>query len=98
MKITWSPRSLDRAKDISDYIAADSQDAARSWLDKLFAKVASQLRSPRSGRMVPEFGRTALREIIYGSYRVIYLVKSGEVEILTVRHSRRRMDPGELGQ
>jgi len=96
MKITWSPRSLDRAREIADFIAADSLDAARAWLDTLFARVRSQLRSPRSGRMVPEFGRADLRELIYGNYRVIYRTEPDAVKILTVRHARRRMDSGEL--
>lgn len=97
MKVTWSLRSLDRARDIADFIAADSPDAARTWLNNLFAKVRSQLRSPRSGRIVPEFGRSDLRELIYGNYRVIYRIGSTKVIVLTIRHSRRRMDPEELG-
>ena len=41
---------------------------------------------PHSGRIVPEVNHPAIREILLGSYRIVYRVKDEVVEILTVYH------------
>ncbi|WP_420485274.1 type II toxin-antitoxin system RelE/ParE family toxin [Iningainema tapete] len=47
---------------------------------------------PHSGRVVPEISQEDIREIIFGSYRIVYLVVSNdEVNILTVFHSSRQL-------
>jgi len=46
--------------------------------------------------MVPEYELNEVREVIEGSYRIIYLVKEdeGRIEVLAVIHgSRERLDP-----
>jgi len=42
-----------------------------------------------SGRIVPECADPAIREIIYGNYRVIYRVRGDVVELLTIFHGAR---------
>ena len=44
---------------------------------------------PRLGRMVPELGHESIREIIVGSFRVIYRVRQEGVELLTIHHGAR---------
>ncbi|MFQ5896960.1 MAG: type II toxin-antitoxin system RelE/ParE family toxin [Candidatus Methylomirabilia bacterium] len=44
---------------------------------------------PRSGRVVLEVGDESLREIVHGSYRIVYRLKSGVVEVVTVFHGAR---------
>ena len=51
---------------------------------------------PRSGRIVPEVGDPAIREILLGNYRIVYRIKSGAVEILAVHHGARLLDPSRL--
>ena len=36
--------------------------------------------------MVPEAGDESLREVLYGNYRIVYRVKPGAIEVLTVFH------------
>ena len=48
------------------------------------------LRFPESGRVVPEIGREDVREVFLHSYRIIYRLRGGGVEILTVHHGARR--------
>lgn len=48
---------------------------------------------PYSGRVVPEVGRTEIREIIEPPYRLIYLVHPDAIEVLSVLHSRQNF-PG----
>jgi len=45
--------------------------------------------SPFVGRVVPEYGRHELRELIIGSYRLVYLVRADEVIVVRVVHGAR---------
>jgi len=51
---------------------------------------------PQKGRMVPEVGRTEIREVLYGQYRVIYRLEEKRLFILTVRHQRRQFSESIL--
>ena len=53
---------------------------------------------PASGRMVPEIGEKSIREVILGSYRIIYRRRSEAVDVLTVHHGARLLDPKRLRQ
>ena len=61
------------------------------------------LRTPLIGRIVPEFNRQDLREVIFRGYRIVYLVQSDEVLVLRVVHGARdllgliRREPWDLG-
>lgn len=96
MKIVWSPLALERVEDIAQYIAEDKPDAAIKWVDELFSTVERLADFSKSGRMVPEVGSPRIRELIFGTYRVIYSVKD-QVDILTVRRSSQLLRISELG-
>ncbi len=96
MKIVWSPLALERVGDIAEYIAQDNPAAAAQWVDELFATVERLADFPESGRIVPEVGARRIREVIFGTYRVIYSIKE-QVEILTVRRSNQLLRESELG-
>ena len=75
----WSPLALEHVEDIARYIAEDNPDAAVQWVDDLFSTVGRLADFPKSGGMVPEVGSPRIRELIFGTYRVIYSVAySGE--------------------
>jgi len=48
------------------------------------------------GRKVPEAGRDELREVLHGTYRLIYRIEPTRVVVLTVRHGRRQWDSSEV--
>ena len=39
---------------------------------------------PNAGRMVPEFGRADIREVLLRHYRIIYRVEAAEIVVLAV--------------
>ncbi len=86
--ITWSPRGDRRRHACVEYIAAESCDweTAWRWEDAVFAAVERLEEFPLSGRVVPEFGRRDIREVICGDYRIIYRVKRKQPEVISVRH------------
>lgn len=98
MKLTWSPRSLQRVGDITEYIARNSPSAARKWIIEIFDVVKRLKRFPHSGRIVPETDRTDIREIFFGDYRIVHRVEKHQVAILTVRHGRQLLPIEDLAQ
>jgi plasmid stabilization system protein ParE len=97
MRVQWTRLALRRADEAAAYIAGDSPSAASRWLSGMQDAVRGLEHFPQSGRVAVDLERGDLREILYGSYRVVYRVEPGFVRILTVRHLRRAPDPDELG-
>jgi plasmid stabilization system protein ParE len=96
VRVVWAPRALDRAAEAAEYIAQVRPDVAAKWIDGLFDAVGKLGRFPRRGRMVPEVGRSEIRELLYEGYRVVYRVDEKHVSILTVRHQRRQFSADVL--
>ena len=44
---------------------------------------------PESGRIVPELADPAVREVIAGAYRIVYELREGRAEVLTVFRGSR---------
>lgn len=96
MKLVWSPLAGEQVDEVLAYIAADDRTAALAWLEQLLGRAASLARFPDSGRIVPELQRDDIRELIIGSYRVIYRRTADVVEIATIQHGARQLDPGAI--
>lgn len=89
--VLWTRPALDSLFEIIRYIQSDNPSAALHLADQIKTKVSRLERFPTSGRAVPEFPSSGLREILVGNYRIIYrIVKdASRVEVLTVRHGAR---------
>ncbi|MEC5588721.1 MULTISPECIES: type II toxin-antitoxin system RelE/ParE family toxin [Gammaproteobacteria] len=96
MKVVWSPLALERVESIAQYIAEDKPSAALHWVDGLFSCVDRLAEFPESGRVVPEVRLQRIREVVFGSYRVIYSI-TNQVDILTVRRSSQLLKASEFG-
>jgi len=90
VEVTWTPFALDDLQSIYDYIAQDSPTYASRYIDKLVDRVDILIEHPEAGRIVPEFEDESIRELIEGSYRIIYKIKSiDEIGMLRIHHSAR---------
>jgi toxin ParE1/3/4 len=96
MRIVWSPLSLQRVQEISDYIALDNISAANNWIDIIFGKVDKLITNPEIGRIVPEIEKPHIRELIHGNYRIIYTCNSKQIAILTIRHFKQILPTDEI--
>ncbi len=96
MKIMWSPLSLQRIREIADYIASDSIIAANKWIDSIFDKVELLKSNPDIGRVVPEIEITDIRELLHGNYRIIYVHTPQRIAILTIRHFKQILPTNEI--
>jgi toxin ParE1/3/4 len=81
---------------MGDFIARDAPSVAQVFVERVFAAIMRLEAFPRSGRIVPEIGQEDIREIIFGSYRIVYAVSEEEVNILTVFHAARLLRPSDL--
>lgn len=96
MKITWAPRAKMRAGEYGEYIAQDNEEAAYGWLTGIFKEVERLKDFSEQGRAVPEVGHPDVREIFYKSHRIIYLIGSKRIRIVTIRHGRQLLDVREI--
>lgn len=96
MRIVWSPLALERVEDIAKYIAEDKLSAAVEWVEGIFETVERLADFPESGRIVPEVGGRRIREVIFGTYRIIYSVRD-QIDVLTVRRSSQLLRMHEIG-
>ena len=96
MKIIWSPLAVDRLSEIAAYIAQENPAAAEKWVDAVFRKVKDLQSFPESGRIVPETESRAIRELIYGNYRIIYRLEEKRISVLTVRHGKQILPVDEI--
>lgn len=83
-KLVWTARALRDLRDIDAYIAADDPAAAARWIERLLAAAERASRLPHSGHVVREKGREDLRQILVRSYRLVYLVREKQIDVLTV--------------
>ena len=88
-KIIWSPSALDDIDAIAEFISRDSVFHASLFIDRLFETTDKILLHPSIGRKIPEIGRNDCREIIYGSYRIMYKIEKNNTWITGVIHGAR---------
>ncbi len=89
-RIIWTIQSAEDLENIFEYISKDSIKYARIQVIRIRDRVKILKKHPKSGRIVPEIGDESFRELITGSFRIIYRVKTNNlVEIITIHHSAR---------
>lgn len=96
VQIRWTPQAADDLDAIAEYIARDSSHFAGLVVADILQAVDRLTDFPDSGRIVPEVGNKSIREVLLGSYRIIYRRGNEAVEMLTVHHGARLLDPERL--
>ncbi|MFZ1803342.1 MAG: type II toxin-antitoxin system RelE/ParE family toxin [Nitrospira sp.] len=87
--LIWTRRAIEDVHSIRQFIAQDSPHYAELVRQQLIAAVERLPTFPQSGRVVQEANNPAIREVIQGSYRIVYRLIHGEIHILTVHHAAR---------
>jgi len=88
-KVKWSKDSIEDLKEICKFIALDSPYYAAIFRERIFEMVEHLELFPEIGRRVPESDDPKVREVFYKGYRIIYQIKEGYLEIITVIHGSR---------
>ena len=93
--LIWTRRAIEDVQSIQQFIAQDSPHYAQLVTQRLIASVERLPALPQSGRIVPEINDPAVREVIRGTYRIVYRLVREEIHIVTVHHAARllRLEP-----
>ncbi|HXG29988.1 MAG TPA: type II toxin-antitoxin system RelE/ParE family toxin [Nevskiales bacterium] len=93
MRVEWTEPALADLAALRDYIAEDSPANAERFIERLFEAAARLVAHPRLGREVPEADEAPeeIRELIFRDYRILYLVETDTVQVLTVIHGSREI-------
>lgn len=93
--LIWTRRAIEDVQSIRQFIAQDSPHYAQLVTQQLIASVERLPAFPQSGRVVPEVNDPTIREVIQGSYRIVYRLIHDEIHIITVHHAARllRLEP-----
>ena len=89
IRVVWTRQALEDMEAIRAYVARDSGRYAELLIDRLVGAIERIGAFSRSGRVVPELGDDDVREVIHGSYRFVYRLRTDAVEVLTVFHAAR---------
>jgi plasmid stabilization system protein ParE len=76
---------------IQEWIAVDSLEASGRWVDGLLAVVDRLEKMPSRCPLAPENESHVeeIRQMLYGSYRILFTILPERVVILHVRHGAR---------
>ena len=93
VKIIWTDQAIEDINNIAEFISKDSFKYAQIQVSKFFDLALLLESTPEIGRKVPETNDISIRELITGSYRIIYKIRSNsEILIITVHHSSRPLE------
>jgi len=86
VKVYWTNTAEGHLDALFNYIAQNSPEYAKSMVDRITRRSQQIAKYPLSGRVVPEYDFNQIREVIEGSYRIIYHIKSDQIDVLAVIH------------
>ena len=88
-RVNWTTQALEDLDAVCLFIARDAPRYAELLAGRMFEAADVLGEFPNAGRIVPEFGRSEIRELIVQNYRLIYRTLADEIDILTVHHGAR---------
>jgi toxin ParE1/3/4 len=89
LPVVWSETANVALDEVLAYIAPDSPHAAASLLERALEAAGNLSVLSERGRVVPEVGDPAVREVFVGRYRLMYRVEEAQVVVLTFLHGAR---------
>ena len=87
VNINWTEESEIWLKEIFDYISLDSKVTAKKVISEIYEKVQILNLFPRIGYKYLEDSENEIRILLYGHYRIAYLIKDeNNIDVLGVFH------------
>ncbi len=92
-EIRWTEEAFHWLHDIYEYIASDNPDAAQKVVSGIYQKVQMLKKFPLIGHKYREENDGEIRILLYGHYRIAYLIKSAStIDILGIFHGALDID------
>ena len=94
--VRWSEQACGDLEAIHAYIGRDSPFYASRTVEQMLQAIDRLEHFPELGRIVSEFQRPDMRELIVGAYRIVYHRELETVGLVTIVHGARllRLPPG----
>lgn len=89
VQIVWTKQAVSDLEEIFEYISKDSVKYARHQILKIRQSTQILKTQPISGRIVPEYGISSVRELVEGNYRIVYALSQNRIDILAVHHGAK---------
>ena len=94
-------RAASNLSEIAEWLGREGgPEVALRWIDQVHRELSGLSEYPTRHPLAPEDDEVRgpeIRHIVFGSYRILFLVRELEVFVLHVRHaSRRPALPGEM--
>jgi addiction module RelE/StbE family toxin len=86
MKVHWTKAAEAHLDAVYTYIAQNSPAYALRMVDRITKRSIQIAEHPLSGRRVPEYAVEQIREVFSGPYRIIYHIKSDQIDVIAVIH------------
>jgi addiction module RelE/StbE family toxin len=84
--IEWTDEAIFWLKEIHDYIAQDNKKVAKRISKEIYNKVQILATFPKIGYVYKTEESREIRILLYGHYRIAYLVEEDLISILGVFH------------
>lgn len=92
-EIAWTLEAASSLEEIHDYIAKQSATAALNVVSGIYDKIQLLRDHPRIGQRYAPITDREVREILYGHYRIAYLIETEDrLEILGIFHGAMEID------
>lgn len=97
VQIKWTDQAVLDLKAIALYISRDSKKYAKIQVQKIKERTQILKRYPYFGQIVTFFNLKDIRQLVVGSYIIIYkVIHETQVDILTIHHSSRDLGSREI--
>lgn len=92
-RLRWTEQAVDQLTAIAEFISITSPIYAEHAVDRIVRRLEQVKKFPESGRVVPEYDQSDIRELIEPPYRLIYRWRGEAVDVLAILHSRQSLGP-----
>lgn len=91
-RVSFTPSAVTNLEEIRSWYADQQVPKVGERLVREIVDAVLRLADfPESGRVVPEFGLTQLREVIHPPFRIVYRLDAERVRVVRVWRSERPM-------
>ena len=91
-EIRWTDEAELWLKEIYEYIAPDNPQAAEQVIDGIYNKAQLLKEHPEIGHKYEVPDKEDIRILLYGHYRITYILLEGRIDILGVFHGALDID------
>jgi toxin ParE1/3/4 len=96
MRLDWTRRAARELEEKADWLAVNRPGASAPFLKRIRGAVQELRRFPRKGRRPPGVPDEPVREIIVGTYRVVYLPEEARILVVTLKHRSEEMTEADI--